>query len=84
MVGEVRMQTQIVFSNDGWYWFGIALRGVDGMIYFGTLGPWDPGTLGLRGSGGKVGDLLAGLPSKRVARFKGFWLRRKFYSAPSG
>ena len=69
---------------------GIALRGVDGMIYCwdpGTLGLWDPGTLGLWGSGvlgGKVGDLLAGLASQRVARFKGFWLRRKFYSAPSG
>ncbi|MDA9372131.1 hypothetical protein N9R09_03425 [Porticoccaceae bacterium] len=45
------MQTQIVFSNDGWYWFGIALRGVDGMIYVGALGPWDPGTQGFWGEG---------------------------------
>ena len=51
------MQTQIVFSNDGWYWFGIALRGVDGMIYFGTLGPWDPGTQGPWGWGWGSGVL---------------------------
>ncbi len=53
---------------------GIALRGLAGMIYVGVLG----------GGEGEVGDLLAGLASQRVARFKGFWLRRKFYSAPSG
>ena len=53
-----------------------------GLWGYRAMGLWGYGVLG--GGEGKVGDLLAGLASQRVARFKGFWLRRKFYSAPSG